>query len=154
MKTYVLTVSTKFPATHSKKGEDTCFKGKINFGIKIHTIRSNYELWTKRIKEVQDGNAIISLRYWSGKPYNSKQVEFAILDKDSGCGVQELIFFKNKFSYPVIPNDDYVIGLFLNLETLSKNDGLSFNDFQEWFKKYDISKPMAIIHFTGFRYCT
>ena len=37
-------------------------------------------------------------------------------------------------------------------ETLAKNDGLSDDDFREWFKKIDFSKPMAIIHFTDFRY--
>ena len=27
-----------------------------------------------------------------------------------------------------------------------------YDDFKEWFKGYDLSKPMAIIHFTAFRY--
>jgi hypothetical protein len=35
---------------------------------------------------------------------------------------------------------------------LSKNDGLSLPDFKAWFKNYDLSEPMAIIHFTKFRY--
>lgn len=32
------------------------------------------------------------------------------------------------------------------------NDGLSLSDWREWFKGYDLTKPMAIIHFTPFRY--
>ena len=38
------------------------------------------------------------------------------------------------------------------LENIAYNDGLSFEDWKEWFKKYDISKKLAIIHFTKFRY--
>jgi len=39
-----------------------------------------------------------------------------------------------------------------DIRTLAKNDGLSLQDFKDWFKGYDFSKPMAIIHFTRFRY--
>ena len=38
------------------------------------------------------------------------------------------------------------------LNELAKNDGLTLPDFKEWFYKYDLSTPMAIIHFTKFRY--
>ena len=37
------------------------------------------------------GEAILSVRYWSGKPYNSKQLRIVEFDKDSGVGVQKLI---------------------------------------------------------------
>lgn len=175
MKTYVLTVSRYFPTTHKRKGEPTCFVEKIYSGQKlygmcdecshydcfhceiglnpkIHTIRSNYELWAKRIKEVQEGKAIISIRYWSGKPYNSKQVEVCQLDKDSGCGVQELWFKKQSLHLPTIDTNSSGFYVVPELNTLAKNDGLSLEDFKEWFKGYDLSKPMAIIHFTSFRY--
>ncbi len=36
-------------------------------------------------------------------------------------------------------------------QEIAKNDGLSFEDFCEWFKVRN-KKPMAIIHFTDFRY--
>ena len=36
--------------------------------------------------------------------------------------------------------------------TLSKNDGVSFIDWLEWFKGYNFNRPLAIIHFTPFRY--
>ena len=119
-------------------------------GKKIHTIRANYELWEKRIKDVQDGKAVLSIRYWSGKPYNSKQVEIHQLDKDSGVGVQKICYtIDNSENYrPIIYDSCKIIGL----QELSKNDGLSLDDFKEWFKKYDLSKPMAIIQFTDFRY--
>lgn len=171
MKTYVLTVSRYFPTTHKRKGEETCFVEKIYsgqklYGIcdecshhdcfhceiglnpKIHTIRANYELWAKRIKEVQEGKAILSIRYWSGKPYNSKQVEVCKLDQNSGCGVQRLVWKYNCIYYPTVLENP----LILSYIEISKNDGLSPEDFKEWFRGYDLSKPMAIIHFTSFRY--
>lgn len=150
MKTYVLTVSNQFPKTHPRAGQDTGFVAAIKnlFGdhqTKIHTIRCNYPLWAKREKEINEGRAILSIRYWSGKPYGSKQIEICRLEK---IGVQELVFRFGDFNMPKISNSD----LLLPHEDLAKNDGLSPRDFCYWFKKYDFSKPMAIIHFTNFRY--
>jgi hypothetical protein len=158
MKTFVLTVSRVFPATHKRKGEPTLFQSYILNTLindpvhqkKSHTIRANYELWAKRIKEVQEGKAILSIRYWSGKPYNSKQVEICQLDKDSGIGVQELSFIENDIQRPGIWGEKYVV--LAKISEVAKNDGLSLDDFKDWFRKYDLSKPMAIIHLTKFRY--
>ena len=157
MKTYVLTVSLTFPKTHKKAGEQTFFKEKLINGLaqlqgedcKIHTIRSNYDLWSKRIAEIQSGNANLSIRYWSGKPYNSKQVEICQLDKNSGIGVQILFFDECKINKPLIADSSKT---FILPSLIAKNDGLSLEDFKEWFRKYDLNKPMAIIHFTPFRY--
>jgi hypothetical protein len=159
MKTYVLLISRYFPATHPRKGEPTFFHAKIWKGLcdnsyyfqpmKIHTIRANYDLWKKRIDEVNAGEAVLSLRYWTDNPYNSKQKEFARLGKDSGIGVQKICFPKN--SDPVV-YDDFGYLCKVGKTILAKNDGLSFDDFEAWFKGYDLSKPMAIIHFTDFRY--
>jgi hypothetical protein len=179
MKTHVLTVSRYFPATHPKKGEPTFFVEKIfnamgrvipcgmcinerlcqnrghcltssmQFNGKLHTIRANYSFWKKRINEVNEGNAILSIRYWSGKPFDSKQVEICQLNKYSGCGVQkvdgflfhDLVIRKNIFSAIVIPDHE-----------IAKNDGLSLQDFKDWFKGHDLTKSMALIQFTKFRY--
>ena len=162
MKTYVLTVSRTFPETHKRAGEETFFKERILSALskdplmwnKIHTIRANYVLWANRIKEIQEGKAILSIRYWSGNPYNSKQVEICQLDKDSGVGIQELCLkpksiLEDSVELFYIDNNFYNP---LNLGFLSRNDGLSYEDFKEWFKSYDLSHPMAIIHFTSFRY--
>ena len=73
MKTHVLIISRTFPSYHLRKGKETGFVEKIP-DEKIHTIRANYPLWEKRIKEVQFGEAVLSLRYWSDKPYKSEQV--------------------------------------------------------------------------------
>lgn len=148
MKTFVLTVSKQFPKTHTRAGRDTRFVYNIqrlfsNECEKIHTIRANYELWSKRAKEINEGNAILSIRYWSDKPYNSKQVEICRLEK---IGVEKLEDPTN-FVFARIGDKR------INWETIAKNDGLSFEDFCEWFK-VRTKKPMAVIHFTDFRYCT
>lgn len=36
--------------------------------------------------------------------------------------------------------------------SVAKNDGLHPADWLDWFSCYDLSKPMAIINFTQFRY--
>lgn len=142
-KVYVLTVSQVFPKTHRRAGEPTDFIKKIVNGEKAHTIRSNYELWRRRAIEINAGRAILSVRVWEGKPYNSKQHEVFVYEE---IGVEKIQF-------------DAVMGIFINdidsrltVRDLALNDGLSFEDFKEWFKGYDLKEPMAVIHFSIFRY--
>jgi len=168
MKTYVVIVSCYFPKNHKRAGEKTNFSQKLQLGIKnipnsvmyneecdlvmdrkIHTIRSNYPLWSKRISKIQAGEATLSIRYWSGKPYNSKQVEIMQLDKNSGCGVQLLFFDEQNINKALIADSNTT---FVLPSDIANNDGLSLEDFKEWFKDYDLSQSMAIIHFTSFRY--
>lgn len=155
MKTFILTISRQFPANHLRCGHDTNFVKKIlnnyacnnnGLGNKIHTCRANYKYWERIINEVNAGKAILSLRYWSDKPYKSKQVEIVTFDKGSGIGLQELTFKNNLLYMPFVNNK------FVSLAEISKNDGLKVSEFISWFEKYDLSCPMAIIHFTKFRY--
>lgn len=159
-KTYVITLSRYFPVKHSKAGEPTQFRNAFNAGQvfnrgsgglyvrpKLHTIRANYPLWEKRIKEVQEGNAVLSVRQWTGKPYRSKQVEIARLTAANGVGIQMLRFLGDNFNGGYIRN-----GVYPSDKILAKNDGLSLADWEAWFRGYDLSKPLAIIHFTKFRY--
>ena len=163
-KVYVLTVSRFFPKTHSRAGAKTWFVKEILKSIvgakqiieavktrasvkKIHTIRNNYELWLDRIKKVNNGEAILSLRYWQGAPYNSKQIEFAKL-----CEGQVAI---EKLYLSTDLNDCDIRGVHFHgdaAKVLSANDGLSEKDFREWFKKHNAKNTLAIIHFTSFRY--
>lgn len=146
MKTFVLIISERFPATHKRAGEDTAFEGNILFDNKIHTIRANYPLWEKRIKQVNAGEAVLSLRVWSGKPYRSKQREIFYFTR---AGIEKLKFSQAQFVPIVINGDCYAKP---DPHKMAKNDGLSMADFEDWFKGYDKTKPMAIIHFSNFRY--
>ena len=175
MKTYVITLSRKFMKGHRKEGEPTFFKEKFMFGQqcqfcppkdrntnypecdeclrnsspeKYHTIRANYDLWAKRFEQIERGEACISVRQWTDKPYRSKQVEIARLGKDDGVGIQKLTCEK-------IIKETYYMADDIHCVTkvdLANNDGLSLNDWLDWFKDYNYKEPMAIIHFTKFRY--
>lgn len=179
IKRYRRSVSRYFPKSHPRAGEPTYFVEKILRGLwlnerittqqiidlnikdfdwdvfcncnpKLHTCREALELWIKIIDQINAGTHVVELFYWSEKPYRSPQVVFVTLDKDSGCGVQELSFYKNKIDFPSVPGGGYAARV--TLEWLSKHDGLSLEDFKDWFKGYDLSQPMAIIQFAKFRY--
>jgi hypothetical protein len=152
MITYVLTISEFFPKTHNKAGIPTGFINAISNKTKKHTIRGNFQLWQKRFEKIRQGKASLSVRYWVGKPYTSKQFEVFNFTNTDGIDIQKLEFYEDKdgvpaLKYPLINN------MFEpNINSVAENDGLSLADFKEWFKGYDLSEPMAIIHFTEFRY--
>lgn len=164
-KTYVLIVSGAFPAYHTKAGQPTGFEEKILSaleaeegvlpeGVKIHTIRSNYELWSDRIAEVRAGFAVLSIRKWSGKPYRSKQVEIARITKDNNPGVQRaFIKYSDLTGYEALIDGWELFGA-NEREQLAKNDGLTGDDFSEWFFKRGKIDEFSgvVIHFTNFRY--
>lgn len=140
MKKYVLILSRNFPATHGKAGQCTGFIEQ--FGkTKLHTIRSNFALWAKRADAINKGDAILSVRYWSGKPYKSQQIEFCQLTK---VHVQQL---QNPTDLQTARIDNHCF----SWHTVAANDGLSYVDFCDWFKIRQ-DKPMAIIQFTDFQY--
>lgn len=160
MKTYVITLSKIFLSTHPRHGELTMFKEKFldrsnpSCVGKIHTMRSNFSRWERIIGEVQCGEAQLSIRQWSAKPYHSKQEIVATLTKEDGVGIQKLEFIPdadgntmwNRYAI-----DGHHVAV-PSLETLANNDGLSLEDWKAWFKGAKFDKPLAIIHFTGFRY--
>lgn len=175
---YKISISPRFFAGHPRAGQPTRFKkiilnsltnheivNALNSGlinpldvIKIHTIRQNYPLWVKRMEKVHAGKAVIDLCEWKlpGGRFTpgNELIPFVTLDKDSGCGVQELVLnpkciLSDSVELFSIDSNFYNP---LKLGLLSKNDGLSLDDFKAWFKGYDLSKPMVIIHFGSFRY--
>ena len=85
---------------------------------------------------------MLSIRQWTGKPYASKQEEIARLTSEYGVGIQRLYIY----------NIDGVYRYCVDPCELARKDGLSFVDWRDWFKDYDITQPLAIIHFTKFRY--
>ena len=172
---YVLMLSKEFPKDHPKAGEPTgfgdllkvalsgcdtcnnhnelncliCVRHEKNIPIgKVHTIRKNFDRWEKRIKAVQEGKAVLSIRQWKGRPYEkgNVQIEIARLGKDDGVGIQKL-------------ERDQMLGWFIDgvdsditTMDLARNDGLSLEDWKAWFKDMDLTEPLPIIHFTKFRY--
>lgn len=176
MKTYVLTLSQRFPAKHPKAGHKTYFKTKlVKAGIipfdyheytivpdgpqyKFHTIRANYPLWKKRFEQINRGEACLSIRQWTGKPYASKQVEIARLTIEDGIGLQQIKYGETQTRLRTYRNwfVTQANGLLrvLSEREVANHDGLSEADWVEWFNNpaYDKREYFAIIHFTKFRY--
>lgn len=134
---------------HPREGEPTDFKQKIidtfshnKPAKKIHTIRGNYPYWKKRIDEVNEDEAVLSLRNWTGKPYRSKQHEFMSLEK---AGYQR---------FQMTTKGHIIIGgvSSFKLQEVAGNDGLLTNDFMDWFEPHKSPFEGIIIHFTEFRY--
>lgn len=152
-------LSKRFPVNHFKAGQPTFFRDKIlaslshnhEYWNKLHTIRANYLLWEKRIKEVKEGKAILSLRQWADKPYRSKTQEIVRLSASDGVGIQILEFEKDcdgMASWYFFSID----GKYPPIMDVALNDGLTLEEWKAWFKDYDLSHPFAVIHFTPFRY--
>ena len=168
-------LSKAFPANHPRKGEPTDFRTKFlsarysqeggtlyiaSYGKrKLHTIRANYELWRKRFEKIERGEACLSIRQWEGKPRRSKAIEIARLTKDDGIGIQKL-YLTDEINllgeYGIVESTWELFGIpgdsKVSCKQLAYNDGLSYEDWDAWFENYDKSKPLAIIHFTCFRY--
>ena len=153
-KIYILMLSREFPKTHPRAGESTDFKTKKEEGIKKHTIRVNAELWEHRAEEINAGRAVLSVRQWSGKPYEpgSHQIEIA---RHTNLATQRV---KMSFSVPwnkcisvKQDNGDIHHPLF---SEVARNDGLSPDDFIDWFIKTGKRSVIdgVILHFTDMRY--
>lgn len=151
MKTYVLTLSTIFPKYHPKAGLPTNFADKFR-KTKLHTIRANAPLWWERFKKIEKGEACLSIRQWTGKPYRSPQIELARLTKEDKINIQMLYFEPDKDG--AVRWDYFNINHLScpKIKTVAANDGLSLDDWKAWFKGYDLTKPLAIINFSDFNY--
>lgn len=159
MITYYLTLSQQFPSTCLKAGKPTFFRDKVHAAItgnadywnKLHTIRVNHDSWAKRFKKIAAGKACLSIREWIGKPYGkgSTQHEIVRLTREDGIGLQQLRFTVGANNRRVVVIDNTPQP---SIPVLAMNDGLSTEDWNDWFRGSSCSKPMAIIHFTKFRY--
>lgn len=147
-------LSREFPKTHPKAGEPTDFNIYIEKGIKKHTFRENAELWEHRAEEINSGRAILSVRQWSGKPYErgSHQIEIA---RHTKLGIQrvKISFFAPFDKCISVKQDNGDIHYPLIFE-VAQNDGLSPDDFLCWFHSDNKNKFYhgVILHFSDLRY--
>lgn len=153
-KKIIITLSRVFPVTHSRRGASTGFASKLTSGEKIHTIRRNYDQWKVNSEKMERGKFYLSVRQWSGKPYNSPQVEIAQIHKPIGVQSVELYYHSSTDTITAVIDGYEWSGCIETL--LAHNDGLSVQDFKEWFfgkdPKEDKVFKGGIIHFTDFRY--
>lgn len=167
LKTYILILSKTFPATHTRAGEETGFGPKMMAAIdgmpcfhkKLHTIRGNYELWQQRFNKIMAGEAVLSVREWVGKPYGKGSTvrEIVRLTREDGIGLQQVYLdsissiIGDRFSKVKLEEAEKLYR-YVRTRKIAENDGLSYEDWEEWFRHTNRSKPYAIIHFTNFRY--
>jgi hypothetical protein len=169
----VITFSRTFPKTHPRAGDPTFFVEKTLLGLieagqisiskccecarqfgfsedhpmyYIHTLRK-YDCEPKR-HTIRAGNRwkvgeLFSPRVWSGKPYVSKQIEFAPPIKI------EKIW---DISIKIMNGEDVTVKLnnrsmlLQDLMPIALNDGLELNDFVAWFNLHPKKKEQT---FTG-----
>lgn len=147
----IITFSKKFPPGHPKVGQPTGFEGKLAAGTKIHTIRADAKGWWEKCAEaINSGRKYLSLREWTGRPYNSDQ---RILGERERIGLQKITMTYS--SEDALPQA-WVDGKEVPVEQLAKNDGLSVEDFVAWFFGTPLYSGNVfegkVIHLTDFRY--
>ncbi len=143
----VLMLSTAFMKGHSKAGKPTGFKAKLLAGTKLHTIRGNFEWWQRKAQKINAGEMELSIRQWSGKPYNSQQVEVARL---SHLEVQRFeAAYGSTDPQPRVWIDGCEVA---DVEQVAHNDGLELAEWQEWFFKHTNHFEGVVLQFTSFKY--
>lgn len=156
----VLTFSTHFPKTHPKAGEPTFFVEQIyhSIGLKIGHSYPGGEIpkamWdklndfalmddNKKHHTIRAGNRWkvgdkFSPRIWSGKPYASKQIEFAPpIEIKKIWTISKKPHKEHGFAFHI--NGSYYVADWeietanIMLKDLARNDGLDKEDFINWF---------------------
>lgn len=148
VKTKVLIMSTKYQSGHSKAGRYTHFIAKIEDGEKLHTIRGNYEQWKKCAEQINNGEMVLSLRIWTGRPYGSPMFEVKRIEH---LHVQRFDAHKDEGGNWCW----YVDGIRVSAELLAKNDGLNVEDWKEWMLLGKNKKGIengALLQLTDFMY--
>ncbi len=138
----VITFSRFFPKGHPKEGQPTYFVEKIWAGLADQTDRMQgsvdmdwheYYNGVPKWHTIRAGNRwkvgdFFSPRYWTGKPYASKQA--LITEPIEIVKIWDItIGMWDQCSYSLTINGKQ----FGDMKLLAQNDGLSLDDFMGWF---------------------
>lgn len=141
----VITFSRIYPGYHPRAGEPTGFVEKIVRSLHEQDVRpwdidpsifneAMYWVCESKHNTIRAGHRWkagdwFSPRVWSGRPYNSKMIQFA-----------PDIQIKKVWNLDIDGTDwyldgrhEYTTGWNVSIETIAKNDGLSRIDFYDWF---------------------
>jgi len=160
----VISFSRYFPVKHSRKGESTYFPEAILTSLGIDYTSHDYYMklceWNPNVRErlledffnnlsvdiepkvhtIRKGfrwdvGDMFSPRVWSGKPYSSKQIQFAPAIKVRNVWKVDISFSMSQImvGVPVKKNEWYL----LSAGDVARNDGLDVHDFIEWFKNHN-----------------
>lgn len=147
----VITFSRTFPSYHPKAGQPTYFVEKVvkslhKQGVKPFDVNCDfseemYHIIDPKHHTIRAGHRFkvgewFSPRVWSGRPYNSKQIQFA-----------PDIQVNRQWDFDLINGKVIIGGLFHcsvkeeeKIEAFACNDGLSAQDLLDWFQ---YPKPCA-----------
>lgn len=146
--------SRLFPTTHTRRGEPTRFIEKVMLGDKIHTIRRHYDKWRVLADKTHEKRYDIALCQWAATPRRSKYNQIGLLDGRIGVQRVQLLYFADSDNVIATIDGNFDVPV----ETLAKNDGLSVDDFKDWFfgknrrENGNDEFNGCIIHLTDFRY--
>jgi hypothetical protein len=148
IKTHVIFIGRKFPSFHPRKGEETYFLSMIIRDEKTLTIRDDYNKWSKRINEVNEGKAVISLRYWLDRPFHSTPQEVMRITDKNGAGCHKFQLVGSQIWVDDLPMLDHVA-----INQLLQKDGLNYKDFMAYHTAGKAPEtPKALIYFNNFRF--
>ena len=103
--------------------------------------------WQRKAQQINAGEMELSIRQWSGKPYNSQQVEVARL---SHLEVQRFeAAYGSTDPQPRVWIDGCEVA---DVEQVAHNDGLELAEWQEWFFKHTNHFEGVVLQFTSFKY--
>lgn len=144
--------SRLFPTTHSRRGEQTKFIEKVMLGEKIHTIRRQYDRWKHVAEKCAGKPCEISLCQWRATPRRSNHVQVGLIEAQPGVQRLRMKYNPDSDSITAIVDDNKTV----NPETLAENEGLTIDEFKEWFfgRNRNMSQEFkgCILHLTQFRY--
>lgn len=152
-----IVIAKAYPTIHKRHGEPTNFASKLINGQKLHTIRTNYDLWAVNAEKMRSGNYVLSVRQWSGVPRRSKQRE--VCNTDETIGVEHITMqYSVESDRLAVTIEDRRLND-SEIEQLAINDGTTVDDFKDWFfakqrHKEDAVFNGVIVHFTPLRYAT
>ena len=150
-KTVILILARTFSRRHHRAGQETRFAESVTQGTKIHTIRSDYDLWSHNIDKVRNGNFFLSLRQWQGESFRSKHIE--VKELKTTVGYERIILECDPDTRALTATINGTP--YHDIELLAHNEGLTYDDFVDWFFGQGIYRTRfkgIIVHFTDFRY--
>lgn len=151
MKTHVLLVPRVFPEGHKRAGEETGFAEMIQNGKKIHILMDRFETWRERIRQVKEGSAFLSIRYRTGNSEKSRQVE---IKQMKAIDILYLEVRRLEWRTDCVLVASHLPHLMYRVpyRDIARNEGMTEEDFRDWYKDADPKEPLALIHLTPFRY--
>jgi hypothetical protein len=139
-----------FPTAHSRGGEQTHFIENVMAGDKIHMIRRFYDRWKVLSEKTSRRPYSIDLCQYTDR---QRPRFHRIASIDAPLAVQRIRMLYSEQTGDVRV---FVDGKEIPIEQIAQNDGLTVDDFKEWFfsghRAGNSDYDGCIIHFTDFRY--